>query len=550
MKKLFLIAASFFWLQIMVMAQQKEASFDALMEETFNADAPGAVALIMKDDKVIYRKAFGMANLELGVKMTPEHIFRIGSITKQFTASAILKLRDEGKLSLDDAITQYVKDYPTQGNDITIKHLLTHTSGITSYTNMQEWDEEVRKKDFTPEGLIDFFKNQPMEFKAGEAWNYNNSGYILLGYIIEQVSGMSYADYISSQFFAPLGMANSRYGSTTDIVKNRAYGYSQGEDGQYVNAAYLSMTQPYAAGSLLSTVDDLQKWYKAVMENKAISKASKEEAHSTYVLKNGKKTGYGYGWGIGNVQGRLSISHDGGINGFMTSSIYLPEEKVFVAVFSNCECTPPTEIATKMAAVAIDKPYEWKKMTMSENDLKSYEAVYENAEGVQRIITFKEGQLYSMRSGGGKLAIHPYEKDKFFFNPGGPGSTTTLHFVRGAKNKIVSVISKSTEYDIEWRRTDKALPVVKGIQLPEAVTDKYVGKYELAPDFVIAVFKEGGKVYAQVSGQPRIEIIPFEENKFSLSEVDAKLTFNKDTAGTITGLTLHQGGNHEAKKVE
>jgi len=179
---------------------------------------------VVKEGEVIYRKAFGKANLELDVDMRPEYILQIGSITKPFTACAILKLMEEGKLSLQDDITKYIEDYPTHGHTITIEHLLTHTSGIKSYTGMDEWTSEVRKKNFTPEELTDFFKNQPMDFAPGEKYSYNNSAYFLLGYLIEILSGKTYEVFIDSVFFQPLGLNNSFYGNTSRIIKNRAAG--------------------------------------------------------------------------------------------------------------------------------------------------------------------------------------------------------------------------------------------------------------------------------------------------------------------------------------
>lgn len=544
MKKIALLLICCFFIQISY-SQDQVKEYDRLMSDMFNEDGPGAVALIVKDGKTIYRKAFGMANLELEVKMTPENIFRIGSITKQFTASAILKLRDEGKLSLDDDITKYLVDYPTHGHKISIKHLLTHTSGIKSYTGMEEWTAETRKKAFTPEELIEFFKFQPMEFKPGEQWSYNNSAYFILGYIIELVSGMTYEEYIDTNFFKPLEMTNSYYGSTSRIIKNRAYGYNKIND-EYINADYLSMTQPYSAGALLSTVDDLYKWYSSVMDDKVISRTSREEAQSTYILNNGEKTGYGYGWAIGNIQGSPTISHDGGINGFLTSSIYLTEEDLFVAVFSNCNCNSPGNIAIKMAAIALGKPYKWEKITLDKDILKSYEAVYETGNGDQLIITYKDGQLFSMRTGGGKYEIFPFEKDKFFYM----GRTTTLNFKRGPVDEIVSVLSKSTGYDIDWERTDKAIPTINKIDLDSSEIEKYLGKYELSPEFILTIFMEESRIYAQATGQNKIEIIPFEENRFSVVDVDAKITFNLDADGVVDSLILHQNGDHQAKKIE
>ena len=291
-------------------SQGIEEQFDTLLMKKFNTDEPGGTVLVVKKGEVIYRKAFGKANLELDVDMKPEYIFRIGSITKQFTACAILKLAEEGKLSLQDDITKHIKDYPSHGHTITIEHLLTHTSGIKSYTGMDEWTSEVRKKDYSPKELIDFFKNEPMDFAPGEEFRYNNSAYFLLGYLIEILSGTAYEAYIDSVFFQPLDMHNSLYGNTSRIIKNRALGYQKNED-DFENADFLSMTQPYSAGSILSNVDDLFSWYDAVMKYQIVSKESLTKAHTASTLNNGKTTGYGYGWFIGNIQGSPMIQHGG-----------------------------------------------------------------------------------------------------------------------------------------------------------------------------------------------------------------------------------------------
>lgn len=349
----------FFFLAFAIQAscQEELTTYDELMDSLFSDEGPGGVALVVRDGEVLYRQARGMADLELGVKMRPGHVFRIGSITKQFTACAILKLAEEAKLDLQDDITAYIEDYPTHGHKITIEHLLTHSSGIRSYTGMEEWDAGFRKKDLTRAEMVDFFKNQPMDFAPGEEFRYNNSAYFLLGYIIELIAETSYANYVDSCFFKPLEMENTSYGSNSRIIPGRTRGYAI-EGGEYLNAAYLSMTQPHGAGALISTVDDLYTWNQAVMGGEVISMASLEKATTSYVLNNGNKTAYGYGWALGELKGTRSISHGGGINGFLTASIYLPEEKVFVAIFSNCTCNAPGEIASKMAALALAEARE------------------------------------------------------------------------------------------------------------------------------------------------------------------------------------------------
>ena len=280
-----------------LLAQELEATVDKLLSEKYQPGDPGATALIAKNGEVLYRKAFGTANLELGTSMRPENVFEIGSITKQFTSVSILMLFEEDKLSLQDEITKYLPDYPTHGKTITIHHLLNHTSGIKSYTGMREFRTKART-DMSPVELIDFFKNEPMDFDPGEAYRYNNSAYIILGHIIEFVSGMSYADFIETRIFDKLGMKNSHYGSKTKLIKNRAYGYQPSDNG-FNNAAYLSMTLPYAGGSLMSCVDDMLLWQRALHKNTLISEESKKLAFTNYTLNNGKPINYGYGFSVG-----------------------------------------------------------------------------------------------------------------------------------------------------------------------------------------------------------------------------------------------------------
>jgi CubicO group peptidase (beta-lactamase class C family) len=230
-----------------VYSQDLSYKLDTTIQNQIDPDGPGVTVLIRHNGDIIYKKAFGMANIEQGIKMEPGHVFRIGSITKQFTACAILRLVEEGKISLEDDITKYLPGYPTEGRKINIEHLLTHTSGIKSYTGMEKWTDELRRKDFKPLELIEYFKVDTLEFEPGEKFAYNNSAYFILGYIIEKVSGMSYEDYIEHNFFMALGMDNSYYDHPEEIIPMRVSGYEMKGD-TLINAPYLSMTQPYAAG--------------------------------------------------------------------------------------------------------------------------------------------------------------------------------------------------------------------------------------------------------------------------------------------------------------
>lgn len=531
---------------IQLSAQDLGARIDELLSAQFAADGPGAAALVAKDGEVIYRKAFGMADLELAVPMRPEHVFRIGSITKQFTAAAILKLAEEGKLQLSDDLTVHLPDYPTHGHTITIEHLLTHTSGIASYTSLAKWDDEVRKKDFTPEEMVDFFKNEPMDFAPGEEFRYNNSAYFLLGYIIEKVSGQSYADYIHETFFQPLGMENSYYGNTSRVIPNRAAGYQPGIGG-YANADFLSMTQPYAAGSLLSTVDDLLTWYEAVMDGKVISPESLHQAHTAFLLNSGEPVEYGYGWFLQSVQGSPTFEHGGGINGFLTASIYLPEERVFVAVFSNCTCNAPGEVAGRIAGLAVGKPFEWEEIEMEAAAMEAYPGVYATPYGDRRIITLEDGKLYSQRTGGRKYRIFPYGDDRFFFEEG----LTTLTFRRDQNGQVTGVEAGGRSRPVVWKLTGEKIPVREVIEVAPAVLASYAGRYELMPDFFVVVRIEDGQLIAEPTGQQPDPFYPERENFFFSKTEDVQIEFIKNAQGEVDQIIVYQGDQkYPGKRLE
>jgi CubicO group peptidase (beta-lactamase class C family) len=525
--------------------KQLTAGYDKMLSEQFKPGETGCAALVAKNGQIIYNKAFGMANLELNVPMQPDMIFRIGSITKQFTAVAILQLMEQGKLSLQDDITKFIPDYPTQAYTITIENLLTHTSGIKSYTSISDYFKNVRK-DMKPEEIIDMFKNQPMEFAPGTKWNYNNSGFFLLGYIIEKITGKTYAEYIQENFFTPLGMTSSCYGSDTRIIKNRASGYQQGNDGPE-NSDYCSMTQPYSAGAIMSTVGDLYKWHQAVHSYKLVKKETIDKAFTEYKLANGEGTGYGYGWFLSQLQGSPTIEHGGGIYGYLTSSIYLPEEDVFVALFSNSTGKAPEFTALNMAAMAIGKPLNTNEITLDEATLDQYVGIYANDRGREVTITREGLQLSANLSGAGSRKLIPSEKDKFLVKDAFMYAT----FRRDDNGKVVSFVSDDRGKLDTWNLTEKKIEEKKTVTVDEVTLEKYVGQYELQPGFVITFTREGNRLYTQATGQPKFEVFAESETKFFLKVVDAQVEFVPDADGKVNKMILHQGGQTmEAKRIK
>ncbi len=518
--------------------QQLVREFDQLLNERYQSGQPGVAALVAKDGQVIYRKAFGMANLELDVPMTPDMVFRIGSVTKQFTAVAILQLLEQGKLSLDDEITRFIPDYPTQGHKITIHHLLNHTSGIKSYTSMSEFSMVLRK-DQAPSQIIDIFKDQPMDFAPGEQFLYNNSGYILLGYIIEKISGQTYQEYVEEYLFKPAGMIHSLYANDKGVLKNRAYGYQPSPSG-YANSEFLSMSLPYAAGSLMSTVDDLFKWNQALQSGKLLKKETLELAFTPGKLNDGTQMTYGYGWEMGNLQGSPIISHGGGIHGFLSFASWLPEENIVVVLLQNFTGSAPEDLAYRMAALAMGKPFNFTEMAVAENILQNYSGVYETSDGVKRAIFVEDGKLFSQRIGANQFQIFPFAPDRFFFE----NSLTQIEFKRDAREKVVAAVFKTaTGLPEEMKLTDEPLPEkTREIQLSEEILKRYVGMYELMPGFELTFTLEEGRLMTQATGQPKYEIFAESETKFFLKVTVASVEFLLDETGKANALILRQSG--------
>ncbi len=391
-----------------------DQKIDKLAMEALVDQQTGLTIIAHKDEKTIYHKAFGKADLELDVDMQKDNIFRIGSITKQFTSLAVLKLAEEGKLDIQDPIQKYLPKYKTEGKTVTIGHLLTHTSGIPSYTGAPEWDQEMRKRDFTTIDLINEFATDSLEFEPGSQWKYNNTGYVMLGYIIEQLSGVSYAEFIQEHFFEPIGMKSSYYGNVQKIIPHRASGYDRDNDGNLVNSYYLSMTQPHAAGSILSTVSDLAMWNEAVFDYKIVNMESLTKAHTPYILTDGSSTGYGYGWSLGEKYGKKTIAHGGGINGYLSMGIYYPEEDLYVAVLSNCTCLSPDDLAHKIGATVLGIDYEIQEIELSMEDLKKFEGKYEIMTNMVLSVFLDEEKLMTQLTGQPAVQIFPSAPNKFF----------------------------------------------------------------------------------------------------------------------------------------
>lgn len=314
-------------------------NIDKYINELVENDKFSGVILVSVKGEKIISQGFGMANYELDVPNTAKTKFRIGSVTKQFTAVAIMQLYEKGLLSLDDTLDKYIPYYP-KGDKVTIHHLLTHTSGIFNHTSIEGFMEKIMRTKHSVEELIEEFKNLPYDFEPGTKHSYSNSGFILLGYIIEKVSKKSYAQYLQENIFNKLSMNDSGYDDNIKLIKNRASGYfSEGEDNKVLsNYEFIDMSVPYAAGGLYSTVEDLYTWNKGLVNGKVISKDSLNKMISKYA--NAREEGYyGYGIFIDDVElgakVRKIVYHGGGIPGFFSANNTFPNEDVQIIMMTN-----------------------------------------------------------------------------------------------------------------------------------------------------------------------------------------------------------------------
>jgi D-alanyl-D-alanine carboxypeptidase len=520
-------------------------AIESLVEGKLKAEEPGAAILVARNGKVIFRRAYGMANVETKTPLKPDDVFRIGSVTKQFTAVAILMLADEGKLSVSDEITKYLPDFPTRGKRITIEHLLTHTSGIRGYTEMPDFQKTINER-VSVNAMIDRFKNEQLQFDPGTRWSYSNSGYFLLGAIVEKVSGMDYAAFMAKRIFIPLEMKDTAYEGVERSGKKRVEGYTKAE--RFAVDGPIDMSQPYAAGALVSTVDDLLVWNNAITAGKLLKPQTWKAAFTPFTLADGSKTTYGYGWQINKFQGKNTIEHGGGINGFASNGVRFPDEGVFVAVLKNAIGNANMTAATeqKIISIAIGKPLpEYKAISLDNAALDKHIGTYKVDEKITRTIVREGNQLFSQRTGAPRFPITPASATTFF----APDGLATLAFETDAAGETTHVVVTDARSTNRNQRISKTPPAGRiAILLSAIVLDQYIGNYELAPNFVLAVSRNGEKFVIQATGQGPLEFFAESENKFFARDVDAQVKFNKDASGKVNELILYQGGRETPGK--
>lgn len=559
-------------------AQTKTEKIDELISKYEAYKLFNGTVLVADASGVLFKKGYGYANMEWKIPNAPDVKFRIGSITKQFTAMLILQLVQEGKIKLDDKILDHLDYYRKDtGEKITIHQLLTHSSGIPSYTSNPEFLPVISRKFFKPDDFVKKYCMDELEFEPGSKFSYNNSGYFILGAIIEKITGSGYADNLQKRIFKPLGMKSSGYDLTESIIEKRAAGY-QRNAGEYVNTAFLDMSLPYSAGSLYSTVEDLYLWDRALYTDKLLSNELKQKYFQPYIEARGGH--YAYGWFIhknnkyNENKEYTIIEHGGSINGFNSYLTRVIDDKKLVVLLNNTGGTVLDEIGNSIFNILYDLPYSEPKIPLAlhlkeiiessgiDEAVKEYELITKEKNDQYNSDENEINELgyYLLRNGDIKeaLAVFKINVEAYPHSFNVYDSYGEALMKDGQTEKSIENYKKSLELN---PRNTGAVAQLKqmGVNVEEKkdavispeILKSYEGKYQLAPDFFLTITANNNKIFAQGTGQSTAEIFPESETKFYVKVVNAQIEFEKGDDGKVKGLILYQEGQViPAPKVE
>ena len=429
---------------------------DSLITLRLPSIAPGCVVLIAKKGNIIYQKAFGVANIKTSEKMTTGMIFRIGSITKQYTAVSILQLIDQGKINLTDSIQQYDPDFPHKQYPITIENLLSQTSGIINYAEIKSPAANNAEKNYTPRQGVNYFKDEPLQFKPGSRFSYSNSNYYLLGYILEKITGQTYEEYLKQHLFFPAALNHTYYIHPEKIIPLTASGYSSFDGKNWEDAELQNVTILYSAGGLMANAEDLFKWHQSLIEGKLLNKSLLYKASSPFKLSDGSRSEYGYGWFIKDVDGSTTIEHSGSTDGYQTDEIYLPENDIYItALFNGFKTSMNWEVATNdIARIVLGKTLG-NKFQLSDDSLKQYVGIYTFNKQHVLAITWQDHNLYVEDLNPAdrlpKVMLYSKSKNEFYIKEASLQFEFVPDTINSNQFKIITYNLRGK--DAEWKKT-------------------------------------------------------------------------------------------------
>lgn len=427
---IFLVALTFTYVSY---SQDVTPRLDTLLQAYTTLHKFNGTVLVAKNGTILLDKGYGYRNVATGVRHDKNSIFQIGSVTKQFTTAIILKLQGERKLNIQDPISKYFPQYP-RGDSITIEHLMLHTSGIYNYTNDKTFMENEVTKPANREKMIALFRNKPAGFSPGTNWQYSNSAYLLLGYIIESVTKKPYEQVVREYILKPLKMTNSGFDFTHLQRREKSTGYFVFNNKDTVTSTIVDSSVSFSAGAIYSTTEDLYRWHQALQKNSILTTAQQEKAYTPV------KNNYGYGWAIDSLYGKRLVTHGGGIHGFTSDFLRIPSDDICIVLLSNTSSPALHNISRNIVAVLYSKPYEIpqerKAITLPEEKLKQYIGEYTINEKLQLSITLKGGELVASPTGQPTAVLHAEKEDHFFVKE----PEVQLHFTRNEKQEVTGFI--------------------------------------------------------------------------------------------------------------
>ena len=476
MRKLYSVSISFV-ITIQCLAQATTQRLDSLLSAYAKQKIFNGSVLVAKNGNIILEKGYGVQNIKDNLPNTARTIYQIGSITKQFTSAVILQLVSKNKMGLQDKLSKYFPDYP-MGDSITIEHLLTHTSGIYNYTNDGEFMKTRSEQPIPRDNLLWLFENKPLNFSPGTKYDYSNSGYILLGMIIEKVTGKSYFQVVRQNIFESLGMNHTGFDFTDLKSSDKAIGYSN-DCAQAVGIVDSSVS--FAAGAIYTTVGDLYKWDRALYTDRIVPKSLLQKAFAPY------KSSYGYGWQIGNDYNKKAVQHGGGITGFVSYILRVPEDQICIIAISNVPTAALQSICVEIEGIFYGKmpvpKAVRKEIQVPADTLKMYTGVYRLAPDFDITITLENDTLFAQATGQGKNPLFAERMNFFFLKV----VDAQVEFFYGSNGKIDHLILYQAGQKIEGKRINAgdstaAQPSArKEISVDSNVLKSYVGVYELSP---------------------------------------------------------------------
>lgn len=417
--------------------KQRAQKLDSILTAYTSKNMFTGSVLVAKDGNVLLKKGYGMANLSFFMPNIPATKFKLASVSKQFTAMSIMLLAEQKKLNLNDTLKKFIPDYPN-GDKITVYQLVTHTSGIKNFTGLPVYDS-IMTMPHTIEKCISYFKDQPLDFEPGTKFNYSNSGYVLLTYIVEKVSGKTMQNFLQENIFGPLGMKNSGMFEGNAIVHNLAVGYTENDEGTE-NAPYIDMSIPFGAGALYSTVEDLYIWDQSLYSNKLINK------ESTQKLFTPNLEGYAFGFMVDTFQKHLWVFHTGGIEGFSTAINRFPDDKLTIIILKNNDNQNLLNANRLARSVMFDVPFELpverKAISVDYKIMQKLTGVYELAPGFSITVFIDKGKLYAQATQQPAIRLFAEEEYKYFcksvnaqmnFGHDKKGNITTLTLVQNGR---------------------------------------------------------------------------------------------------------------------